>query len=124
MEIKEIISYYIHEKARTLEVSFTLISDSEDEVRNDIISISEAEDFGYKLIQDDFDIFEEEDFEFEDDEFESIDEDPWFLQPNFLIHHQLFSIFCWFRHNQILNNQDHIHYMVHEHNRNILLSKF
>lgn len=56
MEIKEIISYYIHEKARTLEVSFTLISDSEDEVRNDIISISEAEDFGYKLIQDDFDI--------------------------------------------------------------------
>ena len=75
MEIKEIISYYIHEKARTLEVSFTLISDSEDEVRNDIISISEAEDFGYKLIQDDFDIFEEEDFEIEDDEFESVDEE-------------------------------------------------
>ena len=75
MEIKEIISYYIHEKARTLEVSFTLITDSEDEVRNDIISISEAEDFGYKLIQDDFDIFEEEDFEIEDDEFESVDEE-------------------------------------------------
>ena len=75
MEIKEIISYYIHEKARTLEVSFTLITDSEDEVRNDIISISEAEDFGYKLIQDDFDIFEEEDFEIEDDEFETVDEE-------------------------------------------------
>ena len=75
MEIKEIISYYIHEKARTLEVSFTLMSDSEDEVRNDIISISEAEDFGYKLIQDDFDIFEEEDFEIEDDEFETVDEE-------------------------------------------------
>jgi hypothetical protein len=75
MEIKEIISYYIHEKARTLEVSFTLMSDSEDEVRNDILSISEAEDFGYKLIQDDFDIFEEEDFEIEDDEFETVDEE-------------------------------------------------
>ena len=75
MEIKEIVSYYIHEKSRTLEVSFTLIMDSEDEVRNDIISISEAEDFGYKLIQDDFDIFEEEDFEIEDDEFESVDEE-------------------------------------------------
>jgi hypothetical protein len=75
MEIKEIVSYYIHEKSRTLEVSFTLITDSEDEVRNDIISISEAEDFGYKLIQDDFDIFEEEDFEIEDDEFESVDEE-------------------------------------------------
>jgi hypothetical protein len=75
MEIKEIISYYIHEKARTLEVAFTLITDSEDEVRNDIISISEAEDFGYKLIQDDFDIFEDEDFEIEDDDFESVDEE-------------------------------------------------
>ena len=75
MEIKEIVSYYIHEKSRTLEVSFTLITDSEDEVRNDIISISEAEDFGYKLIQEDFDIFEEEDFEIEDDEFESVDEE-------------------------------------------------
>ena len=75
MEIKEIVSYYIHEKSRTLEVSFTLITDSEDEVRNDIISISEAEDFGYKLIQDDFDIFEEEDFEIEDDEFEIVDEE-------------------------------------------------
>ena len=75
MEIKEIVSYYIHEKSRTLEVSFTLITDSEDEVRNDIISISEAEDFGYKLIQDDFDIFEEEDFEIEDDEFETVDEE-------------------------------------------------
>jgi hypothetical protein len=75
MEIKEIVSYYIHEKSRTLEVSFTLITDNEDEVRNDIISISEAEDFGYKLIQDDFDIFEEEDFEIEDDEFETVDEE-------------------------------------------------
>jgi hypothetical protein len=75
MEIKEIVSYYIHEKSRTLEVSFTLITDSEDEVRNDIISISEAEDFGYKLIQDDFDILEEEDFEIVDDEFESVDEE-------------------------------------------------
>jgi len=75
MEIKEIVSYYIHEKSRTLEVSFTLITDNEDEIRNDIISISEAEDFGYKLIQDDFDIFEEEDFEIEDDEFETVDEE-------------------------------------------------
>ena len=75
MEVIEIISYYIHEKARTLEVSFTLITDSEDEVRNDIISISEAEDFGYKLIQDDFEIFEDDDFEFEDDEFETVDEE-------------------------------------------------
>jgi hypothetical protein len=75
MEIKEIISYYIHEATRTLEVSFTLIMDDEDEVRNDIISITEAEDYGYKLIQDDFNLFEEEDFEIEEDDFETVDEE-------------------------------------------------
>lgn len=75
MEIKEIISYYIHEATRTLEVSFTLTSDNDDEVRNDIISIAEAEDYGYKLIQEDFDIFEEDDFEFEEEDFETIDEE-------------------------------------------------
>lgn len=75
MEIKEIISYYIHESTRTLEVSFTLIMDDEDEVRNDIISITEAEDYGYKLIQDDFNLFEEEDFEIEEDDFETVDEE-------------------------------------------------
>jgi hypothetical protein len=75
MEIKEIISYYIHEATRTLEVSFTLVSDNDDEVRNDIISIAEAEDYGYKLIQEDFDIFEEEEFEFDEDDFETVDEE-------------------------------------------------
>jgi hypothetical protein len=75
MEIKEIISYYIHEATRTLEVSFTLIMDDEDEVRNDIISITEAEDYGYKLIQDDFNLFEEEDFEIDEDDFETVDEE-------------------------------------------------
>ena len=75
MEIKEIISYYIQESTRTLEVSFTLIMDDEDEVRNDIISITEAEDYGYKLIQDDFNLFEEEDFEIEEDDFETVDEE-------------------------------------------------
>ena len=56
-------------------MSFTLIMDDEDEVRNDIISITEAEDYGYKLIQDDFNLFEEEDFEIEEDDFETVDEE-------------------------------------------------
>ena len=75
MEIKEIISYYIHEANRTLEVSFILMSDQDDEVRNDIISITEAKDYGYNLIQEDLNIFDEEDFEFEEEDFETIDED-------------------------------------------------
>jgi hypothetical protein len=77
MEISEIVSYYIHEGTRRLEVSFRLVNDSEDEVRNDIISIDEAEDFGYDLIQEGFDLFnEDEDEEFDDfDDFETIDEE-------------------------------------------------
>jgi len=77
MEISEIISYYIHEDSRRIEVSFRLMNDGEDEVRNDIISIEEAEEFGYNLIQEGFDYYLEEDEEEYDDfdDFETIDED-------------------------------------------------
>ncbi len=77
MEINEIISYYIQDNTRRLEVSFRLINDDEDEVRNDIISIEDAESFGYNLIQEGFDIFDDEDEEeFDDfDDFETIDEE-------------------------------------------------
>jgi|688.fasta_scaffold420565_3 hypothetical protein len=78
MEINEIVSYYIHEDTRRLEVSFKLVNDNDDEVRNDIINIDDAEDFGYNLIQEGFDLFDDEDTEddFDDfDDFESIDEE-------------------------------------------------
>ena len=78
MEVSEIVSYYIHENSRRLEVSFRLVNDDEDEVRNDIISLDEAHDFGYDLIQEGFDLFNDEDEE-EDgddfDDFETIDEE-------------------------------------------------
>ncbi len=77
MEVSEIISYYIHEQTRNLEVSFRLVNDDEDEVRNDLISLDDAEEFGYNLIQDAFDLFDDDndDDDFFDDDFESIDED-------------------------------------------------
>ena len=78
MEINEIVSYYIHEDTRRLEVSFKLVNDNDDEVRNDIINIDDAEDFGYNLIQEGFDLFDDEDTEdnFDDfDDFETIDEE-------------------------------------------------
>lgn len=77
MEVSEIITYYIHEQNRNLEVSFRLINDDEDEVRNDIISLDDAEEFGYNLIQEAFDLFDDEDDNdgFFDDDFDSIDED-------------------------------------------------
>lgn len=77
MEISEIVSYYIHENTRSLEVSFRLVNDDEDEVRNDVLSIDEAEDFGYDLIQEGFDLFDDEDSDdFDDlDDFDTIDEE-------------------------------------------------
>lgn len=77
MEISEIVSYYIHENKRSLEVSFRLVNDDEDEVRNDVLSIDEAEDFGYDLIQEGFDLFDDEDSDdFDDlDDFDTIDEE-------------------------------------------------
>jgi hypothetical protein len=86
MEINEIVSYYIHEDTRKLEVSFRLMNDNDDEVRNDIVDIDEAEGFGYNLIQEGFDLFDDEDDEDDDfdsfDEFETIDEETLIIYLN------------------------------------------
>ena len=47
MQIKEVITFYINETSRTLEVSFRLLFDSEDEAREDFIELDEAKKFGY-----------------------------------------------------------------------------
>ena len=67
MEIQELISYYLYEDTKRIEVSFRLTIDSEDEIRNDIINLDEAEEFGYDLIQENLDFFQYDD-EFEEDE--------------------------------------------------------
>jgi hypothetical protein len=77
MEILEIVNYYLYEDTKRLEVSFRLTSDTEDEIRNDILNLDEAEEFGYELVKDTLSFFdvsdEEEDDDFED--FDTIDED-------------------------------------------------
>jgi hypothetical protein len=77
MEIRELVSYYLYEDTKRIEVTFKLSLDSEDEVRTDIINLEEAEDFGYNLIDDSNDFFqfddEEDDEDFDD--FVDIDED-------------------------------------------------
>jgi hypothetical protein len=77
MEIRELVSYYLYEDTKRIEVEFRLTLDSEDEVRNDIINLEEAEDFGYNILEDNKDFFQYDD-EDEDDEFDDfidIDED-------------------------------------------------
>jgi hypothetical protein len=55
MEIQELVYFYILEESRTIEVSFRLTTDGDDELRTDFIEISESEDFGYNIITEDLD---------------------------------------------------------------------
>lgn len=76
MEIQELIFFYLHENTNTIEVQFRLNIDSEDEIRIDNIALSESADFGYDLILEEIESYDDD----EDDNmfwFESplIDED-------------------------------------------------
>ena len=77
MEIRELVSYYLYEDTKRIEVEFRLSLDSEDEVRNDSINLEEAEDFGYNLIENnnDFFQFDDEDGDEDFDDFVDVDED-------------------------------------------------
>jgi len=77
MEIRELVSYYLYEDTKRIEVTFKLSLDSEDEVRNDIINLEEAEEFGYNIVEDNNDFYQFDDEEDEDDfdDFVDIDED-------------------------------------------------
>lgn len=60
MEIIEIISYHVNNSDDTIEVKFRLSEDAESEIRVDEIPLSEADDFGFNLILEDFDFFNED----------------------------------------------------------------
>ena len=49
MEIKELVSYYINEPSKTLDVTFRLTTDGDDEIRTDQIQLDEVESFGYNF---------------------------------------------------------------------------
>jgi len=77
MEIKEIVSYFLNEDTDILDVSFRTIEDPEDVVRIDKIDFTIIEEYGFELITDTFDFFNDEDNE--DDSYEpekiELDED-------------------------------------------------
>jgi hypothetical protein len=64
MEIQELVSYYLFEDTKRIEISFRLSSDSDDEIRNDIVDDTN-----------DFFGFEDEEDDYYDEEFQSIDEE-------------------------------------------------
>ena len=67
MEIKEIVSYYFNNETNLVDVSFRTIEDEEDVVRIDTIDYSVIESYGFDLITESFDFFDDD---LEDDEFE------------------------------------------------------
>ena len=81
MEIAEIISYRVDLKSNILDISFRLMEDDDETVREDRIDFSDAEEYGYDLLTEDIDVFEgfftnEDDYEEENyDDDVVLDED-------------------------------------------------
>lgn len=75
MEIKEIVSYFLNEETDILDVSFRTIDDPDDVIRVDKIDFMVIEEYGFELISENFEFFDED----EDEDFESekieLDED-------------------------------------------------
>lgn len=65
MEIKEIVSYFLNAESNILEVSFRTIEDDDEVMRTDSIDYSIVDDYGFDLITESFDFFDDD---FEDDE--------------------------------------------------------
>jgi len=72
MEIIELISYNVNYGKDTIEVKFRMNEDDEEEVRTDVINLSEADDFGYTIIYEDFGFYDDE--ESDDELFDEEDE--------------------------------------------------
>jgi hypothetical protein len=65
MEIKEIVSYFLNTDSNILEVSFRTIEDDDEVMKTDSIDYSIVDDYGFDLITESFDFFDDD---FEDDE--------------------------------------------------------
>jgi hypothetical protein len=64
MEIKEIVSYFLNSDTNIMEVSFRTIDDNDEVLRTDNIDYAIVETYGFDLVTESFDFFDEE---FEDD---------------------------------------------------------
>jgi hypothetical protein len=75
MEILEIINYNVDFKSNILDVSFRLIDDADDTQRTDRIDYSTVEEYGYDLVSEDFDIFDDIDDDEDDYQEDYLDDD-------------------------------------------------
>ena len=101
MEIKELESFYINETSQTLDVTFRVLSDNDDEIRTDQIDLTETKTFGYNFSKDDaddlwdeddedyFDTYGEE-FDMDEEEMMSFLNEYYLIYPNRLPNTQLY----------------------------------
>lgn len=76
MEIKEVVSYFLNIDSNILEVSFRTIDDTEEVLRNDTIVYSIVEDYGFDLVTESFNFFDDDsDEDFLDEEEIELDEE-------------------------------------------------
>ena len=101
MEIKDLESFYINETSQTLDVTFRILNDNEDEIRTDQIDLSETKTFGYEFLKDetddlwgdeDDDFFGtyDEEFEMDEEEIKSFLNEYYLIYPNRLPDTQLY----------------------------------
>lgn len=72
MEIRDLVSFYIDDTTNLLEVSFRMIEDEEDQIRQDSIDLGDVVEFGYNFLSNDF-LTSDEDFEDIDELYSGID---------------------------------------------------
>ena len=102
MEIKDLESFYINETSQTLDVTFRILSDNDDEIRTDQIDLSETKTFGYNFLKNDtddlwdddddedyFDTYGEE-FDMDEEEIMSFLNEYYLIYPNRLPDTQLY----------------------------------
>jgi hypothetical protein len=76
MEIKEIVSYFVNSRSNILEVSFRTIDDEDEVMRTDIIDYNIIESYGFDLVTESFDFFDDDDdIEFVEDKVELDEEE-------------------------------------------------
>lgn len=77
MQVKDLITFYVNDSSNTLDVTFRLETDGEEEIRNDSISIETVDEFGYDFLNKSDEDYEDE----EDDIFERYYmEDPYLIE--------------------------------------------
>lgn len=71
MEVREIVSQYIIESSRTIEIQFRFEIDSDSEIREDTFDIPLIERYGFNVFSENYDVFEDVNNEYNDENFDN-----------------------------------------------------